>query len=151
MPGVRLGLLLIAAVIAVGCGDDSEPATTTPAAPPATMTTSTAPPPTVPADEPTKEQQIPPIPERDPAAPGPHPELFFLFGDEENARAAAAELEEHGYRVRTAPPADDVPDWSVIAEGTPAGGDLKTAEQAFDAWAQARDGRYDGNEIPVGP
>ena len=144
--------MLVLAALVVGCGSDDESAETTAAAPPpaATMTTATTPPPTVPEDEPAKAQ-IPPIPQRDTAAPGPHPELFFYFRDEEDARAAAAELEEQGYRVRTSPPADDIPEWSVIAEGTPDAPDLDTAEQAFSAWARARNGEYDGNEIPVGP
>ena len=135
----------------MGCGDDSDiisgtqPSSTTPAA--TSPTTETAPP----VAEAQPGKPIPPIPDSNPAADPPHPELFFLFPAEEDARAAAAELEQHGYRVRSAPPADDVPEWSVIAEGTPAGGDLKTAETAFRAWAQAHNGKYDGNEIPVGP
>jgi hypothetical protein len=146
---VRLGLILVAAVVAAGCGDDPGPAPVPTAPPP--QATPTAPPAETAPTETQPAEQVPPIPESDDAAQPPSPELFFLFPAEEDARAAATELEQHGYRVRTAPPADDVPDWSVIAEGTPAGGDLKTAELAFRAWAEARDGRYDGNEIPVGP
>ncbi len=142
--------MLVLAVLVVGCGSGDEPGETTAAAPPPTMTTETVPPPTVAQEEPA-EEQVPAIPRRDAAAAGPHPELFFLFPGETDARAAAADLEQHGYRVRTTPPADDIPEWSVIAEGSPDAPDLETAEAAFGAWAEARSGRYDGNEIPVGP
>ena len=93
---------------------------------------------------------MPPIPRGTLGQGGPDPELFFLFAAEDDARAAAGELRRHGYRVRTTAPAADVRDWSVIAEGTPAGR-LAEAEDAFRAWAKARGGRYDGNEIAVGP
>jgi hypothetical protein len=150
---VRLRACVTAALVVVaGCGDDSDilPSGPPPATTPTTATsptTETAPP----VAEPEPGTQVPPIPERDTTAKPPEPELFFLFPAEDDARAAAGELATQGYRVRTTPPADDVPEWSVIAEGTPTGGDLATAETAFRAWAQALGGRYDGNEIPVGP
>ena len=148
--------MLVLAVLVAGCGSDDEPGETTAVAPPAAeapvTTTEPAPPPTAPPEE-TDETAaaVPEIPRADAEAPVPHPELFFLFRAEEDARAAAAELEERGYRVRGAPPADDIPEWSVIAEGTPDASSLEAAERMFRAWAKALDGRYDGNEIPVGP
>ena len=150
MPRVRLSTCVIAVVVvvAVGCGDDSdiisgtEPSTTTPAA--ASPTTETHPPV-------ARSVPVPELPRVDIGSTGPHPELFFLFPAESDAREAAAELDDAGYLVRTTPPADDIPEWSVIAEGTPSAPSLKAAERTFRQWARAHNGKYDGNEIPVGP
>lgn len=146
--------MLVLAVLVAGCGSGDEPGGTSAAAPPPAEApaTETAPSATAPPEEPEESAEaVPEIPRADAGAPLPHPELFFLFPAEEDARSATAELEEHGYRVRTTPPADDIPEWSVIAEGAPDAPDLSTAERAFGAWARARGGSYDGNEIPVGP
>ena len=51
----------------------------------------------------------------------------------------------------TAPPADANPSWSVIAKGAPDAPALDSAERASRARARGRGGRYDGNEIAVGP
>lgn len=153
MPRVRMSLLLALAAIAAGCGGDSAPApaTTTQAPPPAATTPAASAPPAETTVERPPPESVPPIPDRDASAPKPDPELFFLFAEADDARAAAADLERHGYRVRTVPPADDVKDWSVIAEGTPDGPDLKAAAGRFRPWAAARDGKYDGHVVPLAP
>jgi hypothetical protein len=154
---MRWILPLVLALALAGCGEPDVPqqAAPTTAAPTVTAptdTTPTAPAETgEPADDGAGQQPIPAIPRRDTGAQPPDPELFFYFPDEENARAAAAELDEHGYRVRTTPPEGEIKEWSVIAEGTPDAPSLKVAEKAFRPWAEARGGSYDGNEIPLGP
>ena len=155
----RLAALALALIAVAGCGtgDDERRTATAPGAntaepqsPAQPATTTEEPAPAEEADQGGRDTRVPPIPRGSFRQGGPDPELFFLFPDEQDARAAAAELNDHGYRVRTAPPAADVRDWSVIAEGTPQGR-LAEAEDAFRAWAKARGGRYDGNEIAVGP
>ena len=152
---LRARLALAVTVALVGCGSDERPRqqATTPQSPPQTAAPPTPAPTTgepKPGSPTERPDELPPIPRGTLGKGGPDPELFFLFPDEADARAAASDLQRHGYRVRTTPPAADVRDWSVIAEGTPAGR-LKVAEEAFRRWAKAHGGRYDGNEIAVGP
>jgi hypothetical protein len=150
---MRGGPLAALVLVLAGCGTEGPDVATTqataPTAPPAAQQ------PTIAATQPAKApapsgKAIPPIPTRTEPASPQDPELFFLFPDEDAARAAAADLKRHGYRVRSAPPEHDIPNWSVIAEGSPAI-PLKAAEEKFSAWAEARGGRYDGSEVGVGP
>ena len=155
----RLAVTLVIGGLAVaGCGSDAEPAaeqtaTTPPAptAPAATPSTTTA---TGPAEATQTEpggKPVPEIPRRDESARQPWPEFYFYFAAEQDARAAAADLQQHGYRVRTTAPERDIKEWSVIGEGAPEAPSLASADKSFGPWAEARDGRYDGNEVPVGP
>ena len=154
----RLAAIIALGLAVPGCGSDAKPAAEqTAAAPPApttqtatpATTTATAPPATAP-EEPAGKS-VPEIPQRDESAKQPWPEFYFYFAQEANARAAAADLQQHGYRVRTTAPEPDIKEWSVIGEGAPQTPDLAAADRAFEPWAKARDGRYDGNEVPVGP
>jgi hypothetical protein len=77
---------------------------------------------------------------------------FLYFQNETGARAAAAEMEEGGYDVTVAPPAGDVANWSVTAEGARVVDEATIV--AFRAWFERVAGRhageYDGWEAPAG-
>ena len=154
----RLAVTLALGLAAGGCGSDSKPAAeqtaTVPPAPTVQATTPSTTTATGPADTTQTEpagKPVPEIPRRDASAKPPWPEFYFYFEHERNARAAAADLQRHGYRVRTTAPERDIKEWSVIGEGAPQAPSLASADKAFEPWAEARDGRYDGNELPVGP
>lgn len=90
-----------------------------------------------------------PIPRANASAVAPHPRFYFYFDREKPARSAGRELRSSGYAVRTMAPGGGIAEWSVVATGEPQSPDIATAEDAFEPWALARDGEYDGNEVPV--
>lgn len=78
---------------------------------------------------------------------------FLYFPGEVGARAAAREIERLTYAVTVTAPGDDIPDWSVCAEGERLvdATTVATTRAWFEQVAGDTGGSYDGWEAATQP
>jgi hypothetical protein len=78
------------------------------------------------------------------------PRFFFYFHRKTTAQKIGLILKRRGYAIEIDPPIKGVPEWSLVATGTPIGVGFFAADDAMQRWADWLGIDYDGNGMPIG-